>query len=135
MFLAPDGSNKEQIKKFKEKTIKLGELIRTGHVDRHEAWTALSVVAIKTLEYADSTCWPRILLSPYCVQYYCDLTYFLLFIVVTMRLKTKVFIGFLCLSSIVIQCQSCLKAFTSIDNLPQPRYYGTHYKVSNNIAL
>ena len=93
------------------------------------------IVYIKTLEYTDSTCWPKILVSPYCVQYYCDLTYFLLFIVVTMRLKTKVLIGFLCLSSIVIQCQSCIKAFTSIDNLPQPRYYGTHYKVSNNIAL
>jgi len=49
-----------------------------------------------------------------------------------MRLKTKVFIGFLCLSSIVIQCQSCIKAFTSIDNLPQPRYYGTHYKVDQD---
>merc|ERR1712156_853999 len=52
--------------------------------------------------------------------------------VVTMRLKTKVLIGILCLGSIVIQCQSCIKAFTSIDNLPQPRYYGTHYKVDED---
>merc|ERR1711962_988138 len=55
--------------------------------------------------------------------------------VVTMRLKTKVLIGFLCLSSIVIQCQSCIKAFTSIDKLPQPRYYGTHYKVDQDEFL
>ena len=51
VFLAPDGNNTQQIKEMKKKTKYLGELIRTGHVDRHETWTNLTLVAMKSLEY------------------------------------------------------------------------------------
>ncbi len=52
VFLAPDGNNSMQVKTFKQKTMKLAEMIRTGHLDRNEAWTALNTVALKSLEYA-----------------------------------------------------------------------------------
>ena len=49
VFLSPDGSNDRQIKKLKTKTKELGELVRTGHLDRHESWTTLTHVAINQL--------------------------------------------------------------------------------------
>ena len=52
VFLAPDGNNEKQVSEMIKKTSKLGELIRTGHLDHSEAWTALSTVAMKSLEYA-----------------------------------------------------------------------------------
>jgi hypothetical protein len=52
VFLSPNGSNKKQIEIFKEKMEKYSEMIRTGHLDQYEAWTALNLVAIKKLEYA-----------------------------------------------------------------------------------
>ena len=52
VYLAPDGNNEEQIKQMKKKTTKLGEMVRTGHVDRAEAWTALNAVAMKSIEYS-----------------------------------------------------------------------------------
>ena len=52
VFLSPDGSNDRQIKKLKTKTKELGELVRTGHLDRHESWTTLTHVAMKSIEYA-----------------------------------------------------------------------------------
>ena len=52
VFLAPDSSNDTQVKKIKEKTKKLAELVRTGHLDRHESWTTLTHVALKSIEYA-----------------------------------------------------------------------------------
>ena len=51
VFLAPDGNNRTQIKEMKKKTQYLGELVRTGHLDRHEAWTSLTLVALKSIEY------------------------------------------------------------------------------------
>jgi exonuclease III len=52
VFLAPNGSNEKQIEIFIRKMEEYSEMIRTGHLDRHEAWTALNLVAIKKLEYA-----------------------------------------------------------------------------------
>ena len=52
VFLAPDGNNKRQIEEFKKKTSKFSEYIRTGHLTRHEAWTTLTTVALKSIEYA-----------------------------------------------------------------------------------
>ena len=51
VFLAPDGNNEKQIQEMKKKTKYLGELIRSGHVDRNETWTSLTMVAMKSLEY------------------------------------------------------------------------------------
>ena len=52
VYLAPDGNNEEQVKQMKKKTTHLGELVRTGHVDRAEAWTALTAVAMKSVDYS-----------------------------------------------------------------------------------
>ena len=52
VYLAPDGNNKEQIKQMKKKTTRLGEMVRTGHIDRKESWTALNAVAMKSIEYS-----------------------------------------------------------------------------------
>ena len=52
VFLAPDGNNRRQKKYLKKKMNKLGEYIRTGHVNRKEAWISLNLIAMKSLEYA-----------------------------------------------------------------------------------
>ena len=52
VYLAPDGNNKEQVEHFKLKTQSLADKIRSGHLDRFEAWTALNTVAFKSIEYA-----------------------------------------------------------------------------------
>ena len=49
--LAPDGNPATQINQAKEKMKKYAELIRTGHLSRHEAWINLTMVAMKSLEY------------------------------------------------------------------------------------
>ena len=50
--LAPDGNNKAQLTAIKEKMRKYAEYIRVGHVNRHEAWISLSMIALKSLEYS-----------------------------------------------------------------------------------
>ena len=52
VYLAPDGNNKAQFGKMKKQAQYYGEIIRTGHVDRHETWTTLTKVAMKALEYS-----------------------------------------------------------------------------------
>ena len=52
VFLSPDGSNDKQIEKLKLRTKELGELVRTGHLDRNESWTTLTHVALKAIEYS-----------------------------------------------------------------------------------
>ena len=52
VFLAPDGNNSQQIDKLTTKMKMLAEYIRTGHVSRYEAWTSLTLIAMKTLEYS-----------------------------------------------------------------------------------
>ena len=49
--LAPDGNNTAQIKKMKEKALKMGESIRSGYVTKAEAWISLNTMALKSLEY------------------------------------------------------------------------------------
>ena len=49
--LAPDGNQEAQLKTATEKMRKFSEYIRTGHVNKHEAWVSLNMVAMKSLEY------------------------------------------------------------------------------------
>ena len=49
--------------------------------------------------------------------------------VVTMKFISEVAIGFLWLNYFIIECQACLKAFTSVEQLAPPNYYG-NFKVS-----
>ena len=50
--LAPNGNNNAQLDIIKEKMRKYAEYIRTGHVNRHEAWISLSMMALKSFEYS-----------------------------------------------------------------------------------
>ena len=59
VFLTPDGNNREQVKQLKLRASSIAELIRTKHVYRHEAWLALTTMAIKSIEY----CLPATTLS------------------------------------------------------------------------
>jgi exonuclease III len=52
VYLSPNGSNDTQFKAMLEKTKHYGEMIRTGHIYKHEAWIALTTIATKSLEYA-----------------------------------------------------------------------------------
>ena len=52
VILAPDGNNKAQLIVIKENMQKYAEYIRVGHVNRHEAWISLSMIALKSLEYS-----------------------------------------------------------------------------------
>ena len=36
---------------MKKKTVQLGELVCTGHLDKYEAWSSLTLMAMKSLEY------------------------------------------------------------------------------------
>ena len=49
--LSLDGNTTEQLKVIKEKMSNYAEHIRTGHLNRHEAWINLTMIAMKTLEY------------------------------------------------------------------------------------
>ena len=49
--LSPDGNSREQVTVIKNKMKAYAEHIRTGHLNRHEAWINLSMIAMKTLEY------------------------------------------------------------------------------------
>ena len=51
VYLAPNGKDTKQVEVMKEKTKTLGDLIRTGHVKKNEAWTALTLMAMKSIEY------------------------------------------------------------------------------------
>ena len=51
VFLSPDGSDQKQIDHMLDKTTKLGEYINNGHVQKHEAWLALTTMALKAIEY------------------------------------------------------------------------------------
>ena len=52
VWLSPDGNNKKQKEVLIEKMKKYGEYVRTGHVTKHEAWTALNMVYMKSVQYA-----------------------------------------------------------------------------------
>ena len=50
--LAPDGNHTQQFQILKKKMEKFAEFIRVGHVNRHEAWLSLTMMSLKSLEYA-----------------------------------------------------------------------------------
>ena len=49
--LALDGNSQDQIRAVTEKMNALTENIRVGHVNRHEAWVALTTMMMKALVY------------------------------------------------------------------------------------
>ena len=49
--MAPDGNHEEQLSIIKEKMRQYAEYIRVGHVNRYEAWTSLTMITLKSLEY------------------------------------------------------------------------------------
>ena len=51
VYLAPNGNNKLQVQKLKEKATKMTEYIRTGHIKKNEAWIALTTMAMKSVKY------------------------------------------------------------------------------------
>jgi hypothetical protein len=52
VHLSPDGNNDAQYEVMLEKKKHYGKMIGTGHIHKHEAWLALTVIAMKSLEYA-----------------------------------------------------------------------------------
>jgi ribonuclease HI len=51
VFLAMDGNNKEQIIKLRHKTEEFAEQLRTGVINKWDAWYAITATIMKTLEY------------------------------------------------------------------------------------
>ena len=51
VWLCPDGNQIEQKKYLTNKTTQLAEYMRVGHIQRHEAWIALTMIAQKSVEY------------------------------------------------------------------------------------
>lgn len=51
VYLTPNGSNKLQLQKTMEKVNEVAEYIRTGHLKPYEAWTALTTMILKSIEY------------------------------------------------------------------------------------
>ena len=52
VLLSPDGNDSQHKQKLIKKMTTLGEYIRCGSVNGHEAWMGLSLIAMKTLEYS-----------------------------------------------------------------------------------
>jgi hypothetical protein len=51
VILAPDGNNEDQVEALIERAEQWAELITTGHLERTEAWRALTSTILKSLEY------------------------------------------------------------------------------------
>ena len=52
VWLAPDGNNRKQVEEMRASTVKWAERVRTGCIDRRDAWLALTMTIMKKLEYA-----------------------------------------------------------------------------------
>jgi Reverse transcriptase (RNA-dependent DNA polymerase) len=52
LMFSPNGNMDDEAKYLRGKTERWGELIRTGHLTKHEAWVALQSTIMKTIEYA-----------------------------------------------------------------------------------
>ena len=50
--LAPDRNHSQHFTTLKSKMAKFAELIRVGHVTRHESWLSLNMMTLKSLEYS-----------------------------------------------------------------------------------
>ena len=51
VYLAPDGSNKKQLKHMKEKVTAWCDKVKVGHLPAREAWQCVSLTIMKTLQY------------------------------------------------------------------------------------
>ena len=51
VWLAPDGNNKKQVEEMRKQTVEWAEKVRTGAIDRRDAWQALNSTILKKLEY------------------------------------------------------------------------------------
>ena len=51
VWLSPDGNNDKQIVEMRKTTVKWAEKVRTGCIDRRDAWQALTLTVMKKLEY------------------------------------------------------------------------------------
>ena len=51
VWLAPDGNNDKQIDEIKASNVIWAEKVRTGVIDRRDAWQALTLTVMKKLEY------------------------------------------------------------------------------------
>ena len=51
VWLAPDGNNDKQVVEMRKTTVKWAEKVRTGCIDRRDAWQALTLTVMKKLEY------------------------------------------------------------------------------------
>ena len=57
VWLAPDGNNDKQIEEMKASNVIWAIKVRTGVIDRRDAWQALTLTVMKKLEY------PRVALT------------------------------------------------------------------------
>ena len=51
VWLAPDGNNEKQVSEIRKTTVQWAEKVRTGCIDRRDAWQALTLTVMKKLEY------------------------------------------------------------------------------------
>ena len=51
VWLAPDGNNRKQVEEMRAATVRWAEQVRTGCIDRRDAWLALTMTIMKKLEY------------------------------------------------------------------------------------
>ena len=51
VWLAPDGNNDKQIEEMRASNVMWAEKVRTGVIDRRDAWQALTLTVMKKLEY------------------------------------------------------------------------------------
>jgi hypothetical protein len=49
--LAPNGNNHDKVKHLRGVAMQLKEHIRTGHLQRHNAWYALTATVMKTIKF------------------------------------------------------------------------------------
>jgi hypothetical protein len=50
VWLAPDGNNKKQVEEMRKNAMVWGAKVRTGAIDRQDAWRAMNMTIMKTLE-------------------------------------------------------------------------------------
>ena len=51
VWFAPDGNNTKQVEEMRASNIVWAEKVRTGVIDRRDAWQALTLTVMKKLEY------------------------------------------------------------------------------------
>ena len=51
VWLAPDGNNKKHVEEMRKNAMAWGAKVRTGAIDRQDAWRTMNMTIMKTLEY------------------------------------------------------------------------------------